>query len=119
MGLDPASGEAHHAIGLVRDHVTWQGSGPPECDDNPFFAGEVEPCINGTAVTVGSYFGEDVGRLAAAVPDGGELGQVGGLLRLGADPAQAWASLTDPALAPVAKLRVSPTTSEGGVRLAT
>ncbi len=26
----------------------------------PFFAGEVEPCINGKAVTIGAYFGEDV-----------------------------------------------------------
>jgi hypothetical protein len=40
--------------------VTWQGSGPPECDGNLFFAGEVEPCINGQVVTVGAYFGQDV-----------------------------------------------------------
>ena len=47
MGLDPASDEARRAVGLVRDRVTWQGCGPQECDGNPFFAGEVEPCING------------------------------------------------------------------------
>ena len=47
MGLDPASSEARRALRLVRDGVTWQGSGPPECDANPYFAGEVEPCING------------------------------------------------------------------------
>src|SRR5256885_13866365 len=47
LGLDPASAEAQRAVGLVRDHVTWQASGPHECDDNPFFAGELEPCING------------------------------------------------------------------------
>src|SRR3954470_42563 len=40
MGLDPASHAARRAVGLVRDHVTWQGCGPPECDSNPFFAGE-------------------------------------------------------------------------------
>jgi hypothetical protein len=27
---------------------------------NPLFAGEVEPCINGRVVAVGSYFGQDV-----------------------------------------------------------
>ena len=47
MGLDPASDEARRAVGLVRDRVTWRGCGPQEADDNPFFAGEVEPCING------------------------------------------------------------------------
>jgi hypothetical protein len=60
LGLDPASDEARRAVGLVRDRVTWQGSGPPECDDNPFFAGEVEPCINGQVGAVGAYFGQDV-----------------------------------------------------------
>src|SRR5512136_2517758 len=42
LGLDPASHQARHAVGLVRDRVTWQGS--PDYDGNPFFAGEVEPC---------------------------------------------------------------------------
>ena len=60
LGLDPASTEARRAVGLVRDHVTWKGCGPPECDANPFFAGEVEPCINGQVATAGAYFGEDV-----------------------------------------------------------
>jgi hypothetical protein len=60
LGLDPASAEARRAVGLVHDHVTWQGSGPQECDGNPFFAGEVEPCINGQVATAGAYFGQDV-----------------------------------------------------------
>jgi hypothetical protein len=60
LGLDPASDEARRAVGLVRDHVTWRGSGPQECDDNLFFAGEVEPCINGQVATAGAYFGQDV-----------------------------------------------------------
>ena len=47
MGLDPASDQARHAVGLVRDRVTWRGCGPEEADDNAYFAGEVEPCING------------------------------------------------------------------------
>lgn len=76
MGLDPASDRARHAIALVRDCVTWKGCGPQECDDNPFFAGEMEPCINGQVATVGAYFGEDVRAimdrlLAEQLPDGG------------------------------------------------
>lgn len=58
MGLDPASDEVRRALGRVRDHVTWQGS--PDYEGNPFFAGEVEPCINGQVAAVGAYFGEDV-----------------------------------------------------------
>jgi hypothetical protein len=76
MGLDPASPEARQALGLVRDRVTWQGCGPPECDGNPFFAGELEPCINGQVAASGAYFGEDVRPLVARLlgeqlPDGG------------------------------------------------
>jgi hypothetical protein len=74
LGLDPASGEARRAVGLVRDRVTWQGWW--EYDGNPFFAGEVEPCINGQVGTVGAYFGQDVlgiinRLLAEQLPDGG------------------------------------------------
>jgi hypothetical protein len=76
LGLDPTSDEARRAVGLVRDRVTWQGCGPPECDGNPFFAGEVEPCINGQVAAVGAYFGQDVRGivdrlLAEQLPDGG------------------------------------------------
>jgi len=76
LGLDPASDQARRAVGLVRDRVTWQGCGPPECDGNGFFAGEVEPCINGQVAAVGAYFGEDVRGLvdrllAEQLPDGG------------------------------------------------
>ena len=60
LGLDPASPAARRAVDLVRDQVTWQGCGPPECDGNPFFAGEVEPCINGQVATAGAYYGQDV-----------------------------------------------------------
>ena len=58
LGLDPASGEAHRAVSLVRDRVTWKGWW--EYDGNLFFAGEVEPCINGQVGAVGAYFGQDV-----------------------------------------------------------
>jgi hypothetical protein len=76
MGLDPASAGARLAVGLVRDRVTWQGCGPPECDGNPFFAGEVEPCINGQVAAAGAYFGQDVRGLVdrllgEQLPDGG------------------------------------------------
>lgn len=76
LGLDPASDQARRAVGLVRDRVTWQGCGPPEADGNPFFAGEVEPCINGQVGAVGAYFGQDVRGiierlLAEQLPDGG------------------------------------------------
>jgi hypothetical protein len=76
MGLDPASDEARRALDLVRDRVTWRGCGPPESEENPFFAGEVEPCINGQVGAVGAYFGQDVRGivdrlLAEQLPDGG------------------------------------------------
>jgi hypothetical protein len=76
LGLDPSSEEARRAVGLVRDRVTWQGCGPPEADDNPFFAGEVEPCINGQVGAVGAYFGQDVRGIVdrlldEQLPDGG------------------------------------------------
>ncbi len=54
LGLDPGSVEARHAVRLVRDQCRWEHEG------EPFFAGEVEPCINGRAVALGAYFGEDV-----------------------------------------------------------
>jgi hypothetical protein len=74
MGLDPASDQARRAVGLVRDRVTWQGWAA--YDGNPFFAGEVEPCINGQVGAVGAYFGQDVRGivdrlLAEQLPDGG------------------------------------------------
>jgi len=76
MGLDPAGEEARRAVGLVRDRVTWRGCGPEETQGNPFFAGEVEPCINGQVAAAGAYFGQDVrgliGRLLGEqLPDGG------------------------------------------------
>jgi len=76
MGLDPEGEEARRSLSLVRDRVTWRGCGPPEVDDNPFFAGEVEPCINGQVGAAGAYFGQVVRGivdrlLAEQLPDGG------------------------------------------------
>ncbi len=82
LGLDPACAEARHAVGQVRDHVTWRGwdwDGAWRGMDfpgNPFFAGETEPCINGQVGAAGAYFGQDIGRiisrlLGEQLPDGG------------------------------------------------
>jgi hypothetical protein len=70
FGLDPASEEARSAVRRVREQVAW------EHDGEPFFAGEVEPCINGKVVAMGAYFGEDVDGivdrlLAEQMRDGG------------------------------------------------
>ncbi len=65
FGLDPASDEARRAVELVRERVTWRGCGPPETEDNTFFAGEVEPCINGQVAAAGAYFRQDVRALIA------------------------------------------------------
>jgi hypothetical protein len=65
FGLDPASEQARRAIGLVREHVTW-GDGAAWQNtwaDNRFFAGEVEPCINGNVVATGACFGVDMAPL--------------------------------------------------------
>jgi hypothetical protein len=78
FGLDPQSEQATKATALVRDHVTW-GSGSEWTTDwglNPFFAGEVEPCINGNVVASGAYFGVDMAPLVERLlgeqlPDGG------------------------------------------------
>lgn len=76
LGLDPACAEAQRALRRVREHVTWRGSGPEACDDNPYFAGEIEPCINGQVAAAGAYFGQDVRGiidrlLAEQLADGG------------------------------------------------
>ena len=61
MGLDPTSEQARGAVARVRENVRWQGVLPQDAawHGKPLFAGEVEPCINGRVVTVGSYFGEE------------------------------------------------------------
>jgi hypothetical protein len=82
MGLDPRSNQARSAISKVRDQVHWMGwdwDGSWRGEDfhgNPFFAGEVEPCINGQVMAGGAYFGQDCQRilnrlLAEQLSDGG------------------------------------------------
>lgn len=54
LGLDPLSPAARRAVALVRENSRWEHAG------EPFFEGEVEPCIDGRVVALGAYFGEDV-----------------------------------------------------------
>jgi len=54
FGIDPTDDEVRRAIALVRANSRW------EHEDERYFEGEVEPCINGQAVAIGAYFGEDV-----------------------------------------------------------
>ena len=54
LGLDPTSETAREMTSLVAANCRWEYNG------EPFFDGEVEPCINGHTVTLGAYFGADV-----------------------------------------------------------
>lgn len=82
LGLDPACEAAIRAVSLVRDQVKWRGWDEDgtwrgwEWEGNPFFAGEVEPCINGQVAASGAYFGQNVQRIVdrllnEQLPDGG------------------------------------------------
>ncbi len=62
LGLDPDGEPARAALDRVRAGVVWPGWGPGG-GDNPFFAGEGEPCINGQVAAAGAYFGQDVDGL--------------------------------------------------------
>ena len=63
FGLDPRSNEARDAVDRVRANSRWEEAG------QPFFDGEVEPCINGMAVALGAYFGQDVAGIVARLLD--------------------------------------------------
>lgn len=70
FGIDPADPAVRAAVDRVRDGVRWEHAG------QPYFDGEVEPCINGTALRVAAYFGEDASPivdtlLAGRLADGG------------------------------------------------
>ena len=70
FGLEPRSARAQRTVALLREHCRW------DHDGEPYWAGEVEECINGRTLADGAYFGVDVSGIAARLlgevqPDGG------------------------------------------------
>jgi hypothetical protein len=59
FGIEPTAEPVREAVALVAENCRW------EHDGQPFFAGEVEPCINGRTVALGAYFGVDVDGMVA------------------------------------------------------
>src|SRR5260221_14272836 len=58
LGVDPHDDRVRRAVAGVRDHCRWEHAG------QAFFSGEVEPCINGRTVLLGTYFEQDVAGVA-------------------------------------------------------
>lgn len=52
LGIDPGAERVRAAVAAVSANCRWEHAG------QPFFSGEVEPCINGRTVALGSYFGQ-------------------------------------------------------------
>jgi hypothetical protein len=59
LGVDPRRDQIRRAVALVRDNCRWEHAG------QPFFSGEVEPCINGMVLVLGAYFDQDVDGVVA------------------------------------------------------
>lgn len=59
FGIDPRDERVRRAVARVRDGSRWEHAG------QPFFSGEVEPCINGRVVALGTYFGQEVDDVVA------------------------------------------------------
>lgn len=59
FGLEARSELVRRAVARVRDGCRWEHAG------QPFFSGEVEPCINGRTVRLGVYFDQDVDGVVA------------------------------------------------------
>lgn len=57
FGIDPQADAARRAVALVGRNCRWDHAG------EPYWAGEVEECINGRTVADGAYFGVDVAPL--------------------------------------------------------
>src|SRR6266487_3421269 len=70
FGLDPASDRAERAVRLIGANARWEHAG------QPYWEGEVEPCINGMTVANGAYFGVDVSSIVEQLV-GGRLGDGG------------------------------------------
>ena len=70
FGLLPESASARRTVDLVRANGRW------DHDNQPYWDGEVEECINGRTVAAGAYFGVDVSPIVERLlgeqqPDGG------------------------------------------------
>jgi hypothetical protein len=69
FGIVPTSERMQRSVRLIGENCRW------EHDHQPYWEGEVEPCINGQLVTNGTYFGVDmtpvVERLVSEVLDDG------------------------------------------------
>ena len=59
LGVEPRCDQVRRAVALVRDHCRWEHAG------QPFFSGEVEPCINGMTIVLGVYFDQNVDGVVA------------------------------------------------------
>src|SRR5664279_3755377 len=57
------SDPVRETVALVRENCRWEHAG------QPFFDGDVEPCINGRTVALGAYFGVDVDSIVARLLD--------------------------------------------------
>jgi hypothetical protein len=68
-GIDPAEPAVKSAMARLNAGLRWNDLGgrwelrPPETGGTTFFEGEVEPCINGGALAIGSYFGRPMQSL--------------------------------------------------------
>jgi len=63
FGVDPHAEVVRRAVEQVRQHCRWEHAG------QPFFSGEVEPCINGMTVVLGAYYGQNVDTIVARLVD--------------------------------------------------
>ncbi len=81
-GIDPADPVVELTLSRAEQNLRWSNHNnrwdlrSPELGGNPFFEGEVEPCINGGVLAFGAYFGhpnENLARrlLSEQLEDGG------------------------------------------------
>ncbi len=61
LGVDPDAPRVRRAVDLVASNVRWEHEG------QPYFDGEVEPCINGVALTVAAYLGRGGDAIVASL----------------------------------------------------
>jgi len=68
-GVDPTEGAVESAVKRLEANLCWNNQPnwelrSVESGGNTFFAGEVEPCINGGVLALGAYFGRPAESLA-------------------------------------------------------